>query len=153
MKEKEYRAKKYLGRIKLLDAKIDNKVQELKELRHRVESLSSVTLTANKVQMSPEYDRIGKNVAKILEIEENIVKQCKEMEKEKHKMIDEIGSLKNPLHVSILFKRYIEFKSIEKIADELNYSCVHIKRCHGDALNEFEKVIPNDTLKGDIMIK
>lgn len=40
---------------------------------------------------------------------------------------------------NILFARYIEKKTFEVIATEMNYSFRNITRLHGRALKEFEK--------------
>ena len=134
-------AKQYLSRIRLLDIKINNKMQELKELRQKVDSLSSVTMVADRVQTSHEYDRISKDIGEILELEARIVRQMKELEKEKHRVINEIESLENKLYIQILFKKYIEYKSLEQIAVELSYSYQWIKSNHGYALLSFSKKI------------
>ena len=132
-------AKQYLSRIRLLDIKISNKIQELKELRQKVDGLSSVTLVADRGQTSHEHDRISKDIGEILELEARIVRQMKELEILKHKIINEIGELKNPLFVKILFERYVKYKSLEAISVEINYSYRQTKRLHGYALLEFER--------------
>ena len=133
-------AKQYLSRIRLLDIKINNKMQELKELRQKVDGLSSVTLVADRVQTSHEHDRISKDIGEILELEARIVRQMKELEKEKHRVINEIESLENRLYIQILFKKYIEYKSLEQIAVELSYSYDRVRHLHGYALIEFDKI-------------
>ena len=133
-------AKQYLSRIRLLDIKINNKIQELKELRQKVDGLSSVTLVADRVQTSHEHDRISKDIGEILELEARIVRQMKELEILKHKIINEIGELKNPLFVKILFERYIKYKDWERIAQGIHYSIDWTKHAHGYALIEFDKV-------------
>ena len=134
-------AKQYLSRIRLLDIKINNKMQELKELRQKVDGLSSVTLVADRVQTSHEHDRISKDIGEILELEARIVRQMKELEKEKHRVINEIESLENRLYIQILFKKYIEYKSLEQMAVELCYSYEWVKHNHGYALLNFSKKI------------
>nr|DAU66737.1 MAG TPA: Protein of unknown function (DUF1492) [Caudoviricetes sp.] len=134
-------AKQYLSQIRILDTKINIKTQELKELRCKIEGLSSLVLMADKVQSSPIHDKISGDIAKLLELEAQIVCENKELEKLKHKIINEIAELKNPLFIKILFKRYVEFKSLERIAADLNYSYIHIRREHGYALEVFKNQI------------
>ena len=64
---------------------------------------------------------------------------------EKHKIINQIQGLKNSDYISLLFKRYVEFKSLERICVEMNFSYDYIKHLHGYALKDFEDKILNTT--------
>lgn len=68
-------------------------------------------------------------------------------EKEKQNLIVEnINKIEYPYR-NILFKVYIQGKSLVKVASEMNYSYVQICRKHGIALNKFDetcKMISND---------
>ena len=41
----------------------------------------------------------------------------------------------------LLVNRYINFYTWEKIAEDMDYSVVHIYRLHGQALKEFQNVM------------
>lgn len=47
-----------------------------------------------------------------------------------------IEQVENPIYRTLLIKRYLNFKTWEKIAEEMNYSYMHITRLHGKALQE-----------------
>ncbi len=132
-------AKQYLSRIRILDIKINNKISELSMLKSKSTSLQAVVINDDKVQTSPALDRLGNDVSDILELEEEIQKEIKRYNDLKHKIINEIHTLNNRLYIEILYKRYVEFKSLEEIAVEMNYSYQYIRKRHGYALLEFEK--------------
>ena len=50
-----------------------------------------------------------------------------------------IDSIEDEEYYSILFSRYIEKKTFEVIATEMNYSYRNITRLHGRALKAFEE--------------
>jgi hypothetical protein len=132
-------AKQYLSRVRILDIKINNKISELSMLKSKSTSLQAVVINDDKVQTSPALDRLGNDVSDILELEEEIHKEIKRYNDLKHKIINEIHSLNNRLYIEILYKRYVEFKSLEEIAVDMNYSYEWIKHNHGYALLNFNK--------------
>ena len=132
-------AKQYLSRVRILDIKINNKISELSMLKSKSTSLQAVVINDDKVQTSPALDRLGNDVTDILTLEEEIHKEIKVYNELKHKIINEIHSLNNRLYIEILYKRYVEFKSLEEIAVEMNYSYEWIKHNHGYALLNFNK--------------
>ncbi len=134
-------AKQYLSRIRILDIKINNKMSELSMLKSKSTSLQAVVINEDKVQTSPALDRLGNDVSEILELEEEIRQEIKRYNDIKHKIINEIHSLNNRLYIEILYKRYVEFKSLEEIAVEMNYSYQWIKSNHGYALLNFSKKV------------
>jgi hypothetical protein len=46
-------------------------------------------------------------------------------------------------HVRILFKKYVEFKRLEVIAVEMNYTYQYTKELHGYALADFQRTYTN----------
>ena len=54
-------------------------------------------------------------------------------------IISQIDNMEDETYYDILFSRYIEKKTFEKIASDMNYSFRNTTRLHGKALKEFEK--------------
>lgn len=65
-----------------------------------------------------------------------------EEEKSKRKLVEQINKIEFPYR-NILFKVYIQGKSLVTVASEMNYSYVHVCREHGIALNKFDEMIWN----------
>ena len=57
----------------------------------------------------------------------------------KNRIVEQIESMEDENTYNILFSRYIEKKSFELIAIEMDYSWRQIIRLHGKALRQFEE--------------
>lgn len=130
--------KEYLCQISRLDRMINNKLSEISQLRELAMSISAVK-NEERVQTTPNFDKIGTSYCKIEEMEEKLDKIIDEFVDKKNLIISQIDKIENETYYEILFARYIEKKTFEKIADEMNYSFRNTTRLHGRALREFEK--------------
>ena len=129
--------KQYLQQISRLDRMINNKLAEISQLRELTMSVSAVK-NEERVQTTPNFDKIGTAYCKIEAMEENLDKLIDEFVDKKNLIISQIDKIENETYYEILFARYIEKKTFEKIADEMNYSFRNTTRLHGRALREFE---------------
>ena len=130
--------KDYLSQIGRLNRMINNKLIEIQQLRVMAVNVSAVS-NEEKVQSTPNFDKMGATFAKIEEMEEKLDSLIDDFIDKKNHIIAQIDGIDNELSYVILFSRYIERKSLEKIATELNYSYKSINRYHGAALKEFEE--------------
>lgn len=130
--------KQYLQQISRLDRLINNKLSEISQLKELAYSIKAVT-NEERVQTTPNFDKIGTAYCKIEEMEEKLDKLIDEYVDKKNLIISQIDSIENEIYYDILFARYIEKKTFEKIAIDLNYSFRNTTRLHGKALKEFEK--------------
>ena len=131
--------KTYLQQISRLDRMINNKLSEISQLRELAMSVSAVK-NEERVQTTPNFDKIGTAYCKIEEMEEKLDKLIDEYVDKKNLIISQIDGIENETYYEILFARYIEKKTFEKIADEMTYSWRQTIRIHGRALQEFEKL-------------
>ena len=134
--------KQYLQQISRLDRMIQNKLSEISQLRELAMSVSAVK-NEERVQTTPNFDKIGTAYCKIEEMEEKLDKLIDEYVDKKNMIISQIDGIENETYYEILFARYIEKKTFEKIADEMTYSFRNVTRLHGRALQEFEKKYGN----------
>lgn len=134
--------KQYLQQISRLDRMINNKLAEISQLRELAMSVSAVK-NEERVQTTPNFDKIGTTYCKIEEMEEKLDKLIDEFVDKKNLIISQIDKIENETYYEILFARYIEKKTFEKIADEMTYSWRQVIRLHGRALQEFERVYGN----------
>ena len=130
--------KDYLSQIGRSNRMINNKLIEIQQLRVMAANVSAVS-NEEKVQSTPNFDKMGATFAKIEEMEEKLDSLIDDFIDRKNHIIAQIDGIDNELSYVILFSRYIERKSLEKIATELNYSYKSINRYHGAALKEFEE--------------
>lgn len=130
--------KEYLGQISRLNRMINNKLTEIAQLKDMAASISAPQ-SGERVQTTPNFDKIGTRYAKIDEMERKIDGMVDELVDKKEKIIQQIDSMEDENTYNILFARYIEKKTFEVIATEMKYSWRQVVRLHGTALKQFEK--------------
>ena len=130
--------KEYLRQLRTAEIKIEQKEEELERLKSSLESISTGT-DGERVQTTPR-DRLSEEVTHIVDLEEEINEDLGALLMLRNKIINEIHSMDNPVYINILYKRYVQYKSLEEIAVEMSYSYVHIRRLHGYALIQFSKI-------------
>lgn len=134
---KEQTPKEYLRQLKTASIKIEQKEEELERLKAAAESISANT-ESERVQTTPR-DRISEDVARIADLKEEINRDIGELLILKNKIINEIQNLDSPVYIDILYKRYVEYKTLEEIAVEMSYSYRQVLRLHGLALQDFKR--------------
>ena len=132
------KTKDYLSQVSRLNKMKNNKLSEISQLRELSISISAIG-NDEKVQTSPNFDKIGTAIAKIDELESNLDKMIDEYLVKRERIIAQIDTMEEESVYQILFSRYIEKKTFEKIATEMEYSWRQIVRLHGKALQQFEK--------------
>lgn len=130
-------SREYLNQLKKLDVCIKQKQEELRDLRSLAVS-ERVNSKSVRVQVSQKSDRIADIVVKIVCLENEVCSEIEDLAQTKHKIINEIQSLNDDTYISILFKKYVEYKTLNQIAFEMNYSYDRTKHLHGFALNSFK---------------
>ena len=130
--------KEYLQQIGRYDRLINNKLVELAQYRSMACSVSAVK-NDEKVQSSPSHDTMDKIVSKIEQMENEIDILVDRYIDNKRIIISQIDSMSDEMTYQILFSRYVEQKTFEKMAIEMNYCYKQIIRRHGKALQEFEQ--------------
>lgn len=140
------KAKEYLQQLQRLDTVINQKIKEVQDLRLQAQGTGGLDYSKERVQSSPSGDApFVKPICRIIDLEAEINAEIDRFVDEKHKIINQIQGLKNSDYIALLFKRYVEFKSLEKICVEMNFSYDYIKHLHGYALQDFEDRILNST--------
>ena len=138
-------AKEYLKRIKKIDNLINAKIEEIDNLKEFAKNISAVNSESEKVQ-SGQGDKIGNAVAKIVDLEREITDEVDYLVDLKRKIKSEIDKIENADYVNILYKRYFEYKTWERIAVDMNYTMRWVQKLHGNALKEFIEVHTIDRL-------
>lgn len=134
--------KQYLNQISRYDLMIKNKMSELSQYKELMYGISAINYD-ERVQTSPDFDKMSGKIDKVLKMEGKIVKLIESYVDKKDLIISQIDTMENETYYRILFARYIENKTFEDIASEMKYSWRQIIRIHGRALQEFEKTYGN----------
>lgn len=133
------KAKEYLQQLQQLDTVINQKIKEVQDLRLKSQSTGGIDYSKDRVQTSPSGDApFVKLIGRIIDLEAEINAEIDAFVDEKHKIINQIQGLKNADYISLLYKRYVEYKKFETIAVEMNFTYQYVLNMHGYALKEFE---------------
>ena len=130
--------KEYLSQISRLNRMIQNKLSDISQLRELSLGISAIS-NEERVQSTPNHDKLGTAYCKIEAMEEKLNEMVDEYVDKKEMIISQIDNMEDETYYDILFSRYIEKKTFEKIASDMNYSFRNTTRLHGKALQEFEK--------------
>ena len=140
----------YLSQISRLNRVINNKTKELLQLRELATSVSSVK-NEERVQTTPNFDKIGAAYCKISSLEEKIENLVDKYIKIREKIIKEIESIEDETEYQVLFSHYIVGEKLEKISQDMNYVYRNITRLHGKAIKNFEKKYGNEYLSYNVL--
>ncbi len=139
-------AKEYLQQVRLLDLKIDQKMDQLSDLRAKAVN-SGQALSADKVQTSVSGDRTARIVENCVDLEAEIEELIRSFIRLKSRIIDEIHELDDYRYVELLYRKYIQYMRLEEISCKMKkrngepYSYDHIAALHGEALKSFSEII------------
>lgn len=136
------KAKEYLKQIEKLDKCINQRQIECDSYRLLAEATGGIQY-GDRVQTSPQGDTLEKKVVRYVQLEQDINDMIDRFVDLKHKIIDEIQGLSEVKHIDILFKKYVQYKSLEQIAVEMNYTYQYVRELHGYALQEFSTTYTN----------
>ena len=129
-------AKQYLNRVRRIDKEIEALLRLVQRTR---ESLESVTQNyeadgAQSTKNPHKYDRL-------VELESLVDAKIDEQISMKAEILATIMQLNDRRQRLVLMEYYVEMKTWEQVAVDLNYSYMHITRIHGYALKEVQKLI------------
>ena len=132
--------KEYLSQIRALDEKLKHRKQQIEEIRTKCENISAIDYSKDRVQTSNGNGQkllLVKYLDLVKELEVDLlafrIKQAN--------IIREIEKLSDDKYMRLLYARYVQYKSLEQIAVEMNYSFHWIRHVHGEALEQFRKEV------------
>lgn len=144
--------KEYLNQIRLLNLKIDQKMEEKADLMSRAFGNHSPTLTKDKVQSSISGDRMSSTIDRYVDLEKEIDRLIDKYVDKRDLIINQIQSLEDPRCVELLYHKYVghrtgegrmSYMRLEEIACIMKkpngspYTYGHIRSLHGKALKDF----------------
>lgn len=135
-------AKEYLSQARLLDARINAKIQQVSALND-LATHATATLTGMPRNPSRSESRMAEAVVKIIDLQNEINHDIDELVDLKREITRRVKSIPNADYQLLLEKRYLCFMPWEKIAVDMGYSIQHIYRLHDWALREFP--VPQET--------
>lgn len=132
-------AKKYLSKLQLIRVEIEQ-LREEKEMYLEMATSITARLSPVKVQTSGSVDRIGENTSNAADLDRKIDDKIIKLMEKQLEIINMIRELHNADYIKVLYKVYVQFKSLKVTAAEMNRSYTYTLEVHKKALAEFETV-------------
>lgn len=131
--------KQYLGSLRVLDARIDQRIKQLDELKNRRSFISA----AEYLRAASREAGVGRNGGAfdmLTDLQAEISDEILQFERQRNDIIGKIQSLNDHKFMQVLYKRYVEYKPFEQIAAELGYARSHTLLLHRNAIAAMEEL-------------
>ena len=141
--ERYRKAREYLERVQ----KADNRAEKLEM---RLENLRILaTDTANHLNgVTPggkaDGDRIGRITAEIADTERQIAAAKEEAERIRLEVRETIPKIEDPVCQKVIMMHYLEYRTLQEIAEEICYSLPHAYRIQENGYAEIERILPEE---------
>ena len=139
MNDKKLTAKQYLDQLWVIDTKINQKMEELADLMTAATSTGAIDYSKDRVQTSPQNAQENR-ICKYVDLDAEINKEIDEFVDIKHRVTKEIQELNVDYYIKILFKVYVQYKTVKDAANEIGLSYQYVRDLHKKALKAFEEL-------------
>lgn len=140
--KKSLSARKYLGQLEDIDISIKQELERLAEMKSGASCTGAIDYSKDRVQVSPA-NALEKRVSAYTDFEKNINRHIEQFVAAKEQIISEIRGLHQKHYINILYKVYVQFKSVREAAGEMKLSYRYVSELHKKALKAFEDTYKN----------
>lgn len=117
---------------------IKDRIEYLEEYKDNINRLTAVTsIITNGNTVST--DRMAEKLSNLMDFRDELMQKIKEQEERKNQILDYLEKMEQP-YQNMLFKIYIQGKSLVEVADELAYNYKYLSRIHQIALKKFDEI-------------
>lgn len=141
--KKSLSAKMYLSQLEMIDIQINQDIERLEELKADAMSTGGIDYSRDRVQTSQVGDRLCSAVARYTAFDEEINAEIDRFIDAKEQIIKEIRGLRDVNYIQVLYKVYVQFKTVRIAAQEMKKSYRYVIQVHNDALKAFEETYKN----------
>lgn len=140
MTENQARASSYLSSIRNIEKRLNNKRLELEALRYKASGAGAIRYDKDRVQSTPE-DFLVKAMGDIIQIEKQIEKEEREVEKKKGRAYSIVRKMDKAEHRIIIEWYYFNGLSMIDAATRMNIAERTAYYLRDDALEGFGKLM------------
>lgn len=130
--------RQHLEQINKLNLMINNKLQEIYELR-TIATRVTISTETERVKSSPT-NVLENSVAKIIDKQWEIERLVDELIDKRTEIIGQIDKIENQRFYSILTYKYVQCLTIKEIQSKMNLQERQVKNLCTDAILEFERL-------------
>lgn len=135
-------ARSYLNQAYVLQRKMENTREELT----KVEGLLLQGVSFEEKLGSGDNNKNERVIFRLLELKDKLMFQLDEFISSITEIAETINQLEDGNEITVLHKRYIQFKTFAQIADEMNYSTRQTYRIHDNAIADVQRLL-NDVIE------
>lgn len=139
-------AQVYLERVEMTDSIIKNKLIEQRQWKDVALGITA-NMSGERVQSSGNKSKMADAVEKCVDIEREIDSLVDKLIATKKEVIQTIEQLYSPTEYNVLHMRYIQYKSLQEIADHHGKDYGWATTTHGRAIANVQKIL--DEKKGE----
>ena len=133
--------KEHLQQVYTINQRIKRLQARREDLRADLYCVKSPQIVPDKVQTSLTGDKMLNLIAKVDELERDMVDEIDHLTTVKQSIISEIEKVPEERYRQLLFDRYILCMKWERIALDRDKNVRGIYKLHGKALNSFKNVV------------
>ena len=123
-------ARQYLEQLEELDTNINQNLELLSEMKQAAMNPGAIDYSKERVQTSLSGDKLGSDVTRYVTFDEKINAEIDRFVDAKNQIISEIRGLHVNNYIQVLFKVYVQFKSIRQAAKEMKKSYSYVIELH-----------------------
>ena len=143
---KKSKAQLYLERVEMIDSIIKNKLIEKRQWMDIALGITA-NMGGERVQSSGSQSKMADAIEKCVDMEAEIDGLVDRLIDTKKEVIQTIEQLDSPTLYNILHLRYIQFKSLQQIADDYDRDYGWVTTNHGRAISDVQRIL--DEKKGE----
>lgn len=143
MSDKKISARDYLKQLEILDMQINDDLAELHNMKLSAYSTGGIDYSRERVQTSPVGDKLCSDVSRYIAFNEQINAEIDRFVDAKEQIIKEIRGLHDKNFIQVLFKIYVQFKTVKVASQEMKKSYSYTVDLHKKALAAFEETYKN----------
>lgn len=136
-------ARKYLGQLQELDTNINQDLERLNDISINACSTGGIDYSAERVQTSLTGDSLCRQVTNYVDFNEQINREINSFSDAKEQIIKQIRGLHDARYSQVLFKVYVQFKTLKVASGEMGMSYQYVRNLHRAALARFEETYDN----------
>lgn len=143
MNNKKLTARRYLEQIQEFDIYINQDLERLEEMKINACSTGAIDYSKDRVQTSPSGDTLCKQVTNYVAFNDKINAEIDSFADAKEQIIKEIRGLRDKNYVQVLYKVYVQYKTVKQVSKEMKKCYNYTVELHNKALTAFEKTYQN----------
>ena len=126
-------AKEYLSQGRHLDARINDKLHQVEQLRLMAEKATAM-LGGIPNSGTPNVSGLQDTICRIVDLEAEISRSVDQLIELRREIMHAIDAVPNAEYRTLLSMRYLSFRSWQDIAESMGYNEKYVYELHGKAL-------------------